>query len=176
MERTNTPPLGDPEGQPETAEPTTVPVTTTSTPKKLKRGRPANPNPAPRGYRKRLMEEIEADMLAKLDAEKAAKAAAEAAPGYTPPPPTPPTRWNMRPHRAPPVPPGPILSTYQQRRRRTEELKDKREDEARCGAGLLRLAQELKARREAQEKAAAERKAKGIKLTYEEWKREEWGE
>ena len=55
------------------------------------------------------MQELEAELIAKLDAEKAAQAAAEAVPGYSAPPP----RWTMRR----PLPmPGPNLTTYQQRR------------------------------------------------------------
>jgi hypothetical protein len=115
------------------------------------------------------MEEIEADMLVKLTAEKAAQAAAVAVPGYTPP-----TRWRMR-EWSPPSP-GPVLSTYQERRRRTEQLKAERAAKEKRTAALLAHVQEQKERREAQEKAAAERKAKGIKLSYEAWKREEWGE
>lgn len=168
------PRIGEPVEQPPVVEPA-VPVTTTpaptapAKPAPRKRGRPANPNKAPRGFRKHLMDEIEADMLARLDAEKAAREAAAAAPGYTPP-----TRWRMS-ERRPPVP-SPNLTKDQKRRLRTEELRKEREDKARRGAGLLALAVELKAKREAQQKAAAERKAKGQKLTYEEWKRAEWGE
>ena len=53
--------------------------------------------------------------------------------------------------------PAPFLK----RRLRTEELKAERADKERRAAGLLQLAQELKGKREAQEKAAAERKATG---------------
>jgi hypothetical protein len=83
-------------------------------------------------------------------------------------------RQSARARKRPCAPP--VLSTYQKRRRRTEELKAEREDKEKRAAGLLQFAQELKARREAQEKAATERMAKGIKLTYEEWKREVTGE
>ena len=115
------------------------------------------------------MQELEAELIAKLDAEKAAQAAAEAVPGYSAPPP----RWTMRR----PLPmPGPNLTTYQQRRLSTKQLAAEREDKARRGAGLLALAAELKERREAQVKAAAERRTAGVKLSYAAWHAEIMGE
>ena len=114
------------------------------------------------------MEEIEADLLAKLSAEKAAEVPN---PSFTPP-----SRLRFSGPVGPRRVPVPVLTKYQARRLRTEELRKEREDKERRAAGLLALAAELKARREAQEKAAAERKAKGVKISYEDWRRSEWGE
>lgn len=62
------------------------------------------------------------------------------------------------------------MTEAQRKQRRSQERKQRRDDEARHGAELLALVVEQQAWRVAQEKAAADRKERGVKLTYEEWK------
>lgn len=64
------------------------------------------------------------------------------------------------------------MTEAQRQLKRSQELKQRRDDQARRGAELLALVAEQQARRVAQEKAAADRKERGVKLSYEGWKRE----
>jgi hypothetical protein len=150
--------------------PSTNTATATATPAakpKLKRGRPIDPLRPPRGYRKRLMEEIQADMIAEMAARKAA-------PGYAERP-----RFSFRPRHPAHMPPpstGKRKSGAEYRRLR-EEKAAKTAEEAKRKAALLAWVTERKLERQAAEKRAAERKAKGVKLSFGEWKREvmsEW--
>lgn len=133
---------------------------------KLKRGRRADPNRAPPGYMRRLVDELGAEMLARQEARKAARLAD---PDYSAPP-----FFAPRPcMRNAEVFAQMLLTPAQKAYRRSKVLKAEREAKATRDAALLDFVRERKAEREAAAKRApAERKERGVKLSYKEWRRE----
>ena len=118
---------------------------------------------------KRLVEELGAEVLAAQEARMAAQADASHVP---PPPPRRPRRHATEAQACAEM----LLTPSQKRRRRTEELRREREEKARRGAELLAFVAERRAARAFREKAAAERKARGVTLSYADWRAEVAGE
>ena len=138
-----------------------------SEPKKpRKRGRRADPLRAPPGYLKRLANDLAREGMERAEARRVANQGRPAEPLF----PTRPRRMTEAEAFA-----EMALTPSQRRRRRTTELKKEREEKAARSAALLAFVEELQTERAAQEKAAAERKAQGVKLSYAEWRREVTG-
>lgn len=117
------------------------------------------------------MAEIEAEMLAKLDAQKAAAVS----PSYTPL-----TRLRFSRYQPMSAALAPLPTTGRKsgafyKRARAEKAAKQAETDKRT-AVLLAWSIERKAEREDAEKRAAERKVNGTKLSFEDWKREVMGE
>lgn len=139
-----------------------------SEPKKpRKRGRRADPLRAPPTYLRRLANDLAREGMERSEARRVANQGRPAKPLF----PTPPRRMTEAKAFA-----EMALTPSQRRRRRTAQLKKEREEKAARSAAFLEFARERKEARAVAEKRAAERKARGVKLTYADWRAEVTGE
>ena len=135
--------------------------------KPRKRGRRADPLRAPPTYLRRLANDLARETMEREEARRAANEGRPTEPLF----PKQPRRMSEAEVFA-----AMALSPSQKRRRRTEELKKERDEKAARSAALLASVEEWRVERAAREKAAAERKASGVKLTYADWRAEVTGE
>lgn len=131
--------------------------------KPLRRGRRADPNRAPPTYLCRLANDLAREAMERAEARQAANRGRPTEPLF----PKQPRRMTEAEAFA-----VMALTPSQRCRRRTAELKKQREEKGKRDAALLDFIQERKAARAEAERRAAERKAQGVKLSFEEWREE----